>query len=102
MDYEWVEDAPVVESQSYYSGGGNRQGNRGANSFSNERQGGRFSRDRDSNRDFKNNWRSKDNYKNGESGQYFQHTDDQRVTIKVPSRFVGRIIGNLSSEIWST
>lgn len=81
MDGEWVEEAPV-QSQTFYSDQRNYRGNR------NQNNGGYQRNDRYSSGGNKN-WRDR----NSHDSNYEQRGDNQKHTIKVPSRCVGRIIG---------
>lgn len=77
MDYEWVEEP--VQSQTFY----NDQVFRHHGYQNNVRQ----KHDNYSSR-YNKNWRDKNS-----SNNFQQPNDHQKQSIKVPSKFVGRIIG---------
>lgn len=89
MDYEWVEDQPV-QSQTFYN---DQRGNRGNRYQNNTRQrNDRFSSGGGAGGS--RSWRDRNpSYDND------QRSDNQKQTIRVPSRYVGRIIGKGGSKI---
>lgn len=102
MDYEWNDDVPV-QSQTFYSDHRGNRGNRDqyyndrgsrdqqySDRGSRDQQYGRQRNDRFSSGGGSRQWRDRNSFDNN----YEQRSDGQKQTIKVPSRFVGRIIGN--------
>lgn len=88
MDYEWIEDEPV-QTQTYYYDNNSSQGNRYQNGG--RQRNDRFSSGNSSGGGRSRSWRDRDSHSD--------HRNDNRQTIKVPSRFVGRIIGKGGSKI---